>query len=293
MSDLLLQIIILNYNTAVDAADLYDLIRDFGIGEVELLVIDNASNRENRGILENRIPKKDLILKKKNLGYAEGNRTGIEAAKKNGAEFILLLNPDIRLEENSILALLKQIKRDESIAAIGPRIYYRDRTNIIYSDGGLVFKEKGFYANHMNYRQNAEEIKNPGLHSVDYVNGSCFLFRASAYGNIGPMRKDFFLYYEETEWCLRAAKMGYKCLIDSNVTAYHSSSKKNSKYHYYMTRNRILLAKVQKEYIGATFKAVIKKVLLEIYFNIKDLKIPSIHSFSKLKGIAAASLYRI
>lgn len=286
-----LKIVILNYNSPEDTVALYSKICDTVIPEAEILVIDNASKDRSRQILETKIPEVFLVFNEKNLGYAGGNRIGIERAVKTGADYLLLLNPDIRPESGCIEKLLQQISADENIAAIGPRICFRNAPETIYSDGGIVEKEKGFYAFHKNYKQNVNQVQNPGLHEVDYVNGSCFLIRTSLYKEIGPMREDFFLYFEETEWCLRARKAGYKCMVDSNALASHSSSEKNNIYHFYMTRNRILLAKSQNEEVRNTYIAVARPVLRALLNNLQHFEYPSQETRARLKGILA-SLFR-
>ncbi|WNH09628.1 glycosyltransferase family 2 protein [Thalassobellus suaedae] len=82
------------------------------------------------------------------------------------------------------------------------------------------------------------------------------------------MREDFFLYFEETEWCLRAKKQGFEVVVNPNAISYHKSSEKTKKYHYYMTRNRLLLAKTEPEYYSQTLKALVKPIKEKIKSSI-------------------------
>ena len=278
----------MNYNSACESINLFQILNASDLEDVHIKIIDNNSRTSDREMLEEKIPKSNLVSSSTNRGYAGGNRIGIDLALKSEAEYVLLLNPDIRIGNGCVEKLLQQLSANEEIAVVGPRICYRNDPDTIYSDGGVVYKEKGFYASHKHYKQSVERVRNPGLHEVDYVNGSCFLFRTSAYTKIGPMREDFFLYFEETEWCLRAKKFSYKCMVDSNVVAFHSSSEKNPLYHFYMTRNRILLAKSQKEEVEKTYWIIARPVLRTLFGNFRNLKYPSPETRAKLRGILAS-----
>lgn len=286
-------ILVLNYNSALESIHLYNEILSFNRIDLSIFVIDNNSRREDRKLLIKNVPKDTLILNSRNLGYAAGNTRGINLAIENEFEYIFLLNPDIRLNKDVIDRLLFQLEKNQNIAVIGPRICYRENQNLIYSDGGVVKAEKGFLTDHLNCNRKVHEVENPGLHTVDYVNGSCFLLRASIWEKIGGMREDFFLYFEETEWCLRAKKAGFLCMVDSEVAAYHLSSSKTLGYHFYMTRNRILLAKNQNEYIIETICTIAFSIFQELYRDLRKLKMPSSESFAKLKGVLAGIIMNV
>src|SRR5690606_12380357 len=112
-------------------------------------------------------------------------------------------------------------------AAVGPRICFRDNAKLIYSDGGMVDKEQGFFTYHLNNKKIMKDIRMENkIKHVDYVNGSVFLARTAVFERIGYMLEDFFLYFEETEWCLRAKGFGYNLVTNSEALAFHLSSPK-------------------------------------------------------------------
>ena len=268
-----LNIIILNYNSSKDTVELFNSIAAQGNFK-NLLVVDNNSELGDKEILIKNISPDSILWNKENSGYAEGNISGINYLKPKNDDLILFLNPDIRISISTIGNLCSIINKSEDLGIIGPRICYRNRPSVIYSDGGRVINEKAFHTFHLHHKMNISDVENPALHEVDYVNGSCFLFKASLLKKIGPMLTNFFLYFEETEWCLRARKNGFKCMIDSNSVAYHSSSSKNRMYHYYMMRNRIYLAKSQDEAIWPTYHFLLKKNLKLWLKSLKRFKTP-------------------
>lgn len=280
-----LYIVILNYNSSEDTVKLYNQIQSFNLRDVTIKVIDNASTSNNIELLKQNIPNEYLILNSKNLGYAAGNNIGIQEAIDNNFEYVLLLNPDIRLKSDCIKFLLKEMYLDDSLAVIGPRICFRENHNVVYSDGGILIKEKGFFTTHLNYKKAKQECTlDNNLHCVDYVNGSCFLARTRVFKEIGFLCESFFMYFEETEWCMRAIQEGYNVKVFSDAEAYHTSSKKGSKYHFYMTRNRLLLAKHNGQYYKVTLQKIRQNILKEVKKSIKSIRFLDTYLYSKIKG---------
>jgi GT2 family glycosyltransferase len=152
------------------------------------------------------------------------------------------------------------MEQDSSIGAIGPRICYQDDPNTIYSDGGFIFPEKGFLVVHKNHNRNLHYTSEKKTSEVDYVNGSAILIRLKTLRDIGKFREDFFLYYEEAEWCLRAKKHGWHIVNNSDAVVYHKSSNKGFRYHYFMARNRIFLAKVLRQYLMRSFEVEVSQL---------------------------------
>lgn len=265
--------IILNFNSSKDTIELYNSLKTL-YPYLNIIVVDNNSEIIDKNQFKNSIDASQLIFNVQNLGYAGGNNIGIKRAIKKGAEYVWILNPDISVTKDTLLLLLETIQNNANVAAVGPRICYKNNPSKIYSDGGIVVKEKGFFTTHLNYNKNITEIvQDTQINEVGYVNGSSILVKVSALNKIGFMLEDFFLYFEETEWCLRATDANYKLLINTNAIVYHTSSVKGSLYKFYMTRNRILLAKLRKEYVNETIKEVRSLLLKDLKESIKKRRI--------------------
>ena len=287
----MLQIVILNFNSAADTIELYEKILRFSIPDFSIVIIDNDSAITDQQHLKENLPAESIIFNKKNIGYAEGNRAGIELAIEKKIPYFLLLNPDIRLSLDTITELLKTIETDTRIVAVGPRICYRSNPNLIYSDGGIVIKERNFNTSHLNYRKPTSDVTDmPLLHEVDYVNGSVFLGRTATVEKIGFMRSDLFLYFEETEWCERAKNNNFKLFVNSKAVAYHSESQKGKLYHFYMTRNRILLAKKDSNLFLPTVLDIHQNIWRNIKSSLRQGKKPSSLYYAKFRGLISGIL---
>ena len=271
-------IVILNYNSSEDTLALYNKLSDY-----QILVIDNCSTTKEVKLLEDNILHSQLIINSKNLGYAGGNNQGIKYAIRKKIPYVLILNPDISIRPCDIDALLLKIAKNNNIAAVGPRICYRNQPNKIYSDGGIVLKDKGFFTSHINYNRRLTE-KLDNTESPSYVNGSVFLARTSVFQQIGLFDEKFFLYFEETDWCLRAKKANYDILVIPSITAFHKESKKNEKYNFYMIRNRLLLASKFRHYHYRTISVVLNLIWNQIKSDLLKRNKLSSNTKAKIKG---------
>lgn len=286
-------VIILNYNSSVDSIELYNSLLSFNLPYLHPIIIDNASNKKEVEALKLTIPQEHLILNNKNLGYSGGNNIGIKKCFENNYQYILLLNPDIRLNKFTIPKLIDSLSNIPNAAAIGPRICYRNNPKLIYSDGGIIEVNKGYLSNHINYNKMINDVSlNNTINKVDFVNGSFILMKSEVLKEIGIFKELFFLYYEEAEWCLRANLKGFNCYTNSEAIAYHSSSTKGKKYYYYMIRNRLLLAKLFKTQYSNTRRRIFRTLVKESfhYFTKSEEKLKI---QMKWKGFWAGVFYKI
>lgn len=241
-----LAIIILNYNSFDDTNREVESLLKENFPKESIYIVDNQSN-DNHKIeklgFEKRI---NTILSDHNGGYAYGNNLAIKKALQDGKNYFLLLNPDIEISVDTIEKLYTDLKNLKDVGIIGPRICYRNDRNIIFSDGGLLFPEKGFMGDHINYEKPKTNAKPSHYnYNINYVDGSTLMFKKEILDEIGLMNENFFMYYEESEWCLRLLKnTNWKIAVNTQCEAYNLSSNKGSFYEYYMTRNRIWLCRM-------------------------------------------------
>ncbi|TBW25572.1 glycosyltransferase family 2 protein [Gramella sp. KN1008] len=235
--------IILNYNSSEESIALFRNLEELNEKSLVILVIDNASPEEDRQLLKNAIPKSNLILNNSNKGYAAGNNVGINIALQQEAEYIWILNPDIRVEKESLQLLLSTMNADKEIAAIGPRILRREDKEVIFSDGEKLYFDEKCSTEHKNSWLKDIDVSGSKDYDIDYVDGSCILLRASAIKEIGMLPEKYFLYFEETHWCVEAKRKGWKLAVNSNAKVFNLTSEKNGIFHYYFMRNRLLFCK--------------------------------------------------
>lgn len=185
-----------------------------------------------------------LIKNHENYGFAEGNNIGIRfALKKLNSKFILLLNNDTVVDADFLENLVQVADGDPQIGIVGPKVYYYNQEKKISIIGGKI----NFYTGRTNYPDLDvldDGHEKPNM-KVDYISGCCLLIKTDLVSKIGLLDPDYFLYYEDTEWCFRAGKSGYTSVYVPLARIWHkiSSTGTRAKGVYYLTRNRLWFIK--------------------------------------------------
>jgi GT2 family glycosyltransferase len=291
--------VILNWNSYQETLALVEQLKLVDYPHLAVIVVDNHSTLDNSAEhLQAAVAEQgfELICNDTNLGYAGGNNTGINAALERGADYVWILNPDIRVENNALEKMLETASSSQEIAATGSRICFRTDMDLIFTDGGMVFPEKGYLVKHLHNKMRLPLKDDQAVYAVDYANGSSMLLNAKALQAIGTFREDFFLYFEEAEWCLRAKKAGWQICTDARAVVYHSPSTKGANYHFYMTRNRIWLARLDKNKQNYRATVALEKDKILTFFKkdiIGSLKFRLKVGWAKLRGLYSGILGKL
>ena len=235
--------LILNYNSADETIELFRNLAEQLYKNLKVLVIDNKSKEEDKQKLKKNLPEKNLIFNEQNLGFAAGNNIGIQRAMNAGADYVWILNPDVRVEKDVLSLLIETIKKNKKIAAVGSRILQRENPGIIFSDGEKMIMDKKASTLHKNHNLKAKYLKTGIDYNIDYIAGCSMLLNTLAIEEVGLLPEEYFLYFEETDWCFKAKKSDWKLAINTNATVYNLTSKKTSVFHYYFVRNKLIFCK--------------------------------------------------
>lgn len=223
------------------------------------LIIYSKEEAENGGLefKENEIKnlpfnnKLVLIRIPENSGFAGGNNTGIKYALKRGADFVLLLNNDTVVSSELLNEMLKTMRADRRNGIVGGKIYFYQKPNILQEAGGAKFYPlfgivRPIGRGEIDRGQYEENFE------VDYASGCCSLLRKELIEEIGFLDENFFHYWEETDWNLRARKRGWKVICSTKAKVWHklssTSGYKSPFSDYYFTRNSLILTKKHYPY---------------------------------------------
>lgn len=208
-----------------------------------VLVVDNAGVPLSDAAIYQACPRAVIIRNHANLGFAGGCNVGITWAMERGASYVLLHNDDAGISEHDLEDLYGAAEADSTIGMIGPTVYYGARRQIVWSSAGHIDRlgrasQRGADAP----LGSVEHL--PRTCDVDYVTGCMLLVRVAAIRQIGLLDEAFFAYYEEAEWCQRAAASGFRVVWVPAVSAWHNiepHERGESPLHLYlMARNRLL-----------------------------------------------------
>jgi GT2 family glycosyltransferase len=206
------------------------------------IVLDNNSTDESVPAIRSTYPSVQVIRLAANLGYAGNNNVGIKAAIAAGADWVFVLNEDTVLAPDCLAQLVAVGESDPQIGIVGPMVYHFDEPDIIQSAGGMLgprWKSIHLAKNEKDTGQFVEP------HRVEWISGCGILVRRAVIEQVGMIDDRFFIYWEETEWCVRAAKAGWRIMHVPPAKLWHKGVQRDYRpkpyVTYYSTRNRFLM----------------------------------------------------
>lgn len=238
-----ISVITVNYNGLQDTSEMIvSLLNHLHSCTYEIIVVDNGSYQNEAVILQESFPQIHTIRSEKNLGFAGGNNLGIGKAVGN---YILFLNNDTFIKEDTLHFLCEMLIRHPSIAAVSPKLKFATPPqNIQYA--GFTQLTKYSIRNHGIGYNEPDRGQYDTPKPTAFLHGAAMMVRREIIDKIGPMPTIYFLYYEEMDWCSQMLRTGYQLYYDPRCTIYHKESKStgtNSPLKtYYLTRNRLLYA---------------------------------------------------
>lgn len=213
----------------------------------EVIVVDNNSSDDSVTTIRKTFPNVRLIENKDNLGFAGGCNRGAKQAK---GEYLLFLNSDTQLHENTPAKMLRVFSKYPKAAIVGAMLQNKD--------GTLQRSAASFYSlNHvfvMLFGGDTAEMKrftDNAVRKVDWVSGGCMLIKRDVFEEVGGFDEAFFMYVEDMELCFRVEQNGWEIYIDPSSVVTHagqgSSDKtfaivhiyKGLKYFYKKHKNRL------------------------------------------------------
>ena len=242
-------IIVLNWNGLNDTVQCLESLSRLDHPFYEIVVVDNDSTDGSVPAIRARYPDVVIIETGENLGYTGGNNVGIRYALGRGADYVLLLNNDTVVDPAFLHILVDAAETESAVGIAGPTIYYYERPDVIWSVGGAIDWRRGS-TRMMGLDERDEGQFGQVPRTVDFVTGCALLVKRAVLAQVGLLDERFFTYYEETEWCMRVARAGFKILHVPQAKIWHKISpiarEASSQVHYYMTRNRLLFLKLAR-----------------------------------------------
>lgn len=238
-----LNIIILNWNGKKDTIECLNSIAKIDYPDYQVIVVDNGSTDGSPTVIKGMFPAITVLENKENLGFAGGNNVGIRFALNQGADYILLLNNDTIVEPDFLNTLIRVAETDERIGILGPKIYFFSDPSRFWHIGGKIDWRLG-RASYRGYGQ-IDYGQLDMIEDVDYVTGCALLVKKDVFETVGLLDEQYFLYYEEIDFCIRAKKVGFRVVYVPEAKIWHkafasSGGETAPIYVYYTTRNRLL-----------------------------------------------------
>jgi len=241
-------IVVLTWNNYKDTNETLSSLLLSELLGAQILVVDNGSCDGSVEKLQKEYKQKNItfISNAENLGYVGGNNFGIKYALALGAEYVMLLNNDVKVAPDFFRELLQNIKIHKNVGIVAPIIFYYDHPSIVWSDAGKYNK---FFAGVKIKGQNRLfDINDKKVREAQFVSGCCMLVRREVLEKIGLLDDDYYFYSEDLDFCLRAIEKGFNIIVVPESKIWHKiargyGSSDDPRYLYYQIRNRLLLSK--------------------------------------------------
>ncbi len=272
-----LSIIIVNYNVKYFLEQcLHSVQRACGVLQTEVFVVDNNSVDGSCAMVQEKFPDVILIRNDQNLGFSVANN---QAIKKSSGRYVLLLNPDTVIEEDTLIKCVGYMDEHPDSGGLGvkmidgkgdflpeskrslptPRVAFFK----IFGLSRLFPRSRVFGRYHLGY------LDKDRIHQVEILCGAFMMLRKSALDEVGLLDEDFFMYGEDIDMSYRLLNAGYKNIYypESTIIHYKGESTKKGSLNYVLTFYKAMIKFARKHFSRKMAKSYAAIINLAVYFR--------------------------
>jgi N-acetylglucosaminyl-diphospho-decaprenol L-rhamnosyltransferase len=221
-----LSIILVNYNGFFVISEclnsLKDILQSF---DYEIIIIDNASTDDSIATIKDKFPSFSLICSQVNLGFGKANNL---AAKHSNGEYLLFLNTDTILTENTPQILADYLTQHQDVGAVSPRITFRDGSYQLscgkLPNLAIELLDKIRYGLDQKWHHIFGSLYNKQHSTVQekgWLTGACLMMRRDVFEQLGGFDESFFMYFEDKDICKRVNEAGWKVVYYPHTSLIH------------------------------------------------------------------------
>lgn len=248
----LVSIVTVNFKEEIVTLDfLSSVYKNVEFINFEIILVDNGSVINNEDVFKQCYPDLIYIQSERNLGFAGGNNLGIQKAS---GKYILLLNNDTELTPNFVYTLVAEMENNSQIGLLSPLLLYFENKKLIQYAG---FSKMNYLTGRNKtigkFELDEGQYDNVS-HETGFCHGAAMMCRRQDLIEVGLMDENYFLYYEEMDWCERFKKKGKKIWFTGKAKIYHKESasvgKESNLKTYFLTRNRMLFIRKNTSFLN-------------------------------------------
>ncbi|AJQ26015.1 glycosyltransferase family 2 protein [Pelosinus fermentans] len=246
--------------------------------EKPIRYIEYTRENAESGVLKIDEPPLILIQTGENLGFAGGNNVGIKyALARNDFDYIWLLNNDTVIKPDSMIHLLQRIQEQPSVGMCGSTLLYYHQPEKVQALGGATYNKWLGISKHLSAYEEFNNLINSNKieKQMDYIIGASMFVSKKFIEDIGLISEDYFLYYEEIDWVIRASgkyNLGYapKSIVyhkeGATIGSSSASMGKSSLADYFAVKSRLIFT---KKFFSYTLPTVYLGLLIVIFNRIR------------------------
>jgi len=232
-------VVTLNWNRRDDTLACLESLSHLTYPNVRVLVVDNGSTDGSPQAIAARFPQVEQIVNQTNLGFAKGFNVGLRRALDAGADLVFILNNDTIVAPD-LLEPLCAAAAPPDVGIVAPVIFDASAPDRISSSGGgrsrLTLEMTGNHGR-------GEVLA--GITEREFLSGCAMLIRRSVLARVGLFDERFFMYYEDSDYCLRTRQAGFRMLVVPQARIWHkvatsSGGSDSPTERYWMGRSSVL-----------------------------------------------------
>jgi GT2 family glycosyltransferase len=259
-----ISIIIVNYNGCKDTEQCLESIEcTIGTDSCEIFVIDNNSSDGSIESIKLQFPEVKILPQQNNLGFGKANNIG---AKASSCEFLFFLNNDTILTEDVITPLCSFLQEDPLCGAVGPLLLNADGT---YQHSFGCFPS---ILNEWRIRKETGKVTaipaDRSAKEVDWVTFAAVMIRRAVFEEVGGFDENYFMYFEDSDFCLRLLKKGYRSVYLPKCSLIHARGASRTK----QSEDKIAAEYRRSQlYYYKKHKSMVQTMMLRFYLTVKYL----------------------
>lgn len=272
-----LSIVIVNYNVKYFLEQcLHSVNRASGKVRTEVFVVDNNSVDGSCAMVEDKFPEVKLIRNDDNLGFSVANNQAIREAS---GRYILLLNPDTVIEEDTLLKCVRYMDEHPKAGALGVKMIDGKGDFLPESKRSLPTPRVAFYKmfglsrlfpkSRVFSKYHLGNLDRDKIHSVEILPGAYMMLRKSALDRVGLLDESFFMYGEDIDISYRLLKAGYENIYypETTIIHYKGESTKKGSLNYVMTFYNAMSIFARKHFSRKMARSYSLLINMAIYFR--------------------------
>ena len=234
---------ILNWNQKEDTLKCLDSLRRVEDPALHIVLVDNGSSDGSVAAVKSDYPEVVILANHTNRGCAGGRNDLLKYFLATKLPYLIFLDNDAMVRPDTIARLVQEIKASPDIGVLGLRAYYDDRPNVFWSRGGACLDPGTGKFTGLGQKEE-DRGQYACMEEVDSVPGGFTFLKREVAEKVPVMDERYFIYYEDSDWCMRVKKAGFRIFTSANASVSHrvsaSLGMESPRFYYYRTRNRFL-----------------------------------------------------